>query len=77
MDWTVVVYADVEQQIERLILRDNYSREQALSRITSQMPLPEKRCHADYVIDNTGTREDTERQARELFRQLEEETKRI
>ena len=77
MDRTVVVYANVEQQIERLSIRDNYSREQALSRIASQMPLSEKRCHADHVIDNTGTREDTERQARELFKQLQVEAKRI
>jgi dephospho-CoA kinase len=41
------------------------------------MPLTEKRDHADYVIDNTGTREDTERQARELFKQLQVEAKRI
>jgi dephospho-CoA kinase len=77
MDRTIVVYADVEQQIERLSLRDHLSREQALSRIASQMPLSEKRGHADHVIDNTGTRADTERQARELFKQLKEETKRI
>jgi dephospho-CoA kinase len=31
------------------------------------MPLSEKRLHADYVINNTGSREDTERQAREIF----------
>jgi dephospho-CoA kinase len=77
MDWTVVVYADVEQQIERLSIRDHLSREQALSRIASQMPLSEKRGHADHVIDNTGTRVDTERQARELFNRLKEETKGI
>lgn len=76
MDRTIVVYSDIEQQIERLTSRDTFSREQALSRITSQMPLSEKRSHADYVIDNTGTREDTERQARELFKQLQEEAQR-
>jgi dephospho-CoA kinase len=77
MDRTVVVYADVEQQIERLMLRDHLSREQALSRIASQMPLSEKRGHVDHVIDNTGTRADTERQAHELFNRLKEEMKRI
>jgi len=77
MDRTIVVYADVEQQIERLAVRDKFSREQALSRIASQMPLSEKRGHADFVIDNTGTREETERQARELFKRLKEATKRI
>jgi len=76
MDRTIVVYSDVEQQIERLTSRDKFSREQALIRIASQMPLSEKRGHADFVIDNTGTREETEHQARELFKRLQEEAKR-
>jgi dephospho-CoA kinase len=73
MDRVIVVYADREQQVGRLIARDNLSREQALARITSQMPLSEKRGHADFVIDNTGTRESTEQQARTVFLRLKEE----
>lgn len=76
MDKIIVVYSEVEQQIERLINREAFSREQAISRITSQMPLSEKRGHADYIIDNTGPRDDTERQARELFQTLLEDAKR-
>jgi dephospho-CoA kinase len=72
MDRIVVVYADLEQQIKRLSLRDKFTREQALTRITSQMPLAEKRLHADYVINNTGSREDTEVQAREVFQKLKQ-----
>jgi dephospho-CoA kinase len=72
MDRIVVVYADLEQQIKRLSLRDKFTREQALARITSQMPLAEKRMHADYVINNTGSREDTEVQAREVFQKLKQ-----
>jgi dephospho-CoA kinase len=67
MDKVVVVYADEEQQLKRLRERDGFTREQAEARIRSQMPLNEKKMHADYVIDNTGSREDTERQAREVF----------
>jgi dephospho-CoA kinase len=73
MDRVIVVYADREQQVGRLIARDNLSREQALARITSQMPLSEKRGHADFVIDNTGARESTEQQARTVFLRLKEE----
>ncbi len=76
MDMVVVVYADEEQQRERLTNRDGFSREQALARIRSQMPLCEKRKHADYVIRNTGTREETERQAREVFQKLKQEAER-
>jgi dephospho-CoA kinase len=37
------------------------------------MPLDEKRAYADYVIENTGTREETERQTREIFAKLKVE----
>ncbi len=73
MDKLVVVYADLEQQIKRLSLRDKFTRGQALARISSQMPLAEKRAQADYVIDNTGSREDTEVQAREVFQKLKQD----
>jgi len=76
MDRIVVIYADMEQQIKRLSLRDKFTREQALARIMSQMPLAEKRTQADYVIDNTGNREDTEVQAREVFQKLKQDAER-
>jgi dephospho-CoA kinase len=76
MDKLVVVYADLEQQIERLALRDKFTREQALARITSQMPLAAKRSYADYVITNTGNREDTEVQAREVLQKLKQDAER-
>jgi len=77
MDKTVVVYAERAQQIERLIARDKLSREQALARIASQMPLSEKRSHASYVIDNTGAREATKQQALDVFLKLKQDAERI
>jgi dephospho-CoA kinase len=76
MDRVIVVYAEREQQVERLTARDKFTREQALARISSQMPLVEKRGHADFVIDNTGTRENTEQQARSIFEKLKQEAAR-
>jgi dephospho-CoA kinase len=76
MDHVVVVYATPEQQVERLMARDNFTREHALSRIASQMPLAEKRGRADFVIDNTGSREAAEQQARDLFAKLKIEAAR-
>jgi dephospho-CoA kinase len=73
MDRVVVVYAEPEQQLERLISRDRFTKEEALARIQSQMPLAEKRGHADYVIDNTGSRENTERQARKVYARLKQD----
>ena len=67
MDKVVVVYATEEQQLKRLMERDGFSHDHALARIRSQMPLSEKCRYADYVIDNTRSREDTQQQARNIF----------
>jgi dephospho-CoA kinase len=76
VDKLIVVYAEPGQQVERLMARDGFTREEALVRIASQMPLSEKRMLADHVIDNSGVREKTEQQARELFGQLKKEAER-
>jgi dephospho-CoA kinase len=75
MDRLIVVYAETGQQAERLMARDGFTREEALLRIACQMPLSEKRMFADHVIDNSGSRLETEQQARELFEHLKKEAK--
>ncbi len=47
-----VVTASREEQISRLASRDGLSREEALARITAQMPLAEKAARADVIIEN-------------------------
>ncbi|GBF56319.1 dephospho-CoA kinase [Microcystis sp. 0824] len=49
-----VVYCSFEQQIQRLMTRNNLTREQAIARINNQMPLAEKIALADIVLDNSG-----------------------
>jgi dephospho-CoA kinase len=73
MDKLVVVTAKREQQIERLISRNNLSSAQARIRIQSQLPLGKKKGYADYIVDNSGAREETKRKARELFRKLKQD----
>lgn len=51
---TVVVIAPEELRVERMALRNDFTREEALSRIRSQMPEEEKVKLADYIIDNGG-----------------------
>ncbi|CAG7644874.1 Dephospho-CoA kinase [Paenibacillus solanacearum] len=58
----MVVYIPRELQLQRLMGRDKLTQEQAEKRLASQMPIEEKRALADYVIDNSGSLEDTERQ---------------
>jgi dephospho-CoA kinase len=67
MDRVVVVYADPETERRRLMERDGLSDADARARIASQMPIAEKAKLADHVIDNSGTREDTERQVRTVY----------
>jgi dephospho-CoA kinase len=69
-DATVLVACREETQIARQQRRDGATREDALARIRAQMPLDEKRALADYVIENDGSLEDTERQVREVVRAL-------
>ena len=52
---SLVVYATKEQQLERLMNREGYTKEEALNRINTQIPVEEKRKRASYVIDNSGT----------------------
>jgi dephospho-CoA kinase len=66
-DATVLVYVDIETQIERTMARDGCTREAAQARIDAQMPLAEKRPLADHVIVNDGTLEQTEKQVDALL----------
>lgn len=54
IDKVVVVYATKEQQLQRLMERDAYSKEEALSRIDTQIDIEDKRDNASFVIDNSG-----------------------
>jgi dephospho-CoA kinase len=67
---TVVVWVPERVQLQRQIARDACTREDALARVRSQLPLDRKRELADHVIDNSGSLEDTTRQVRELYARL-------
>jgi dephospho-coA kinase len=55
MDEVWLVYVNETTQIERLMSRNGYTKEDALARINSQMRLDDKRSYADVIIDNNGT----------------------
>ena len=52
-DKLIVVHCRPEVQLERLMLRDQLSRDEAERRIASQMPQEEKQKFADYLIDTS------------------------
>jgi dephospho-CoA kinase len=70
VDRLVVVYVDPATQRDRLMERDDISPAEAERRIQSQMPLDEKVKLAHYVIDTSGSRENTAEQVRQVHRAL-------
>jgi dephospho-CoA kinase len=69
-DKLIVVHCRPEVQLERLMLRDKLSRDEALRRINSQMPQEEKRKFADYLIDTSDGFELTRSRSVEIYHQL-------
>ncbi|MCA9666723.1 MAG: dephospho-CoA kinase [Myxococcales bacterium] len=72
MSALVVVTADDEVRIARIIERDGLTREEAQKRIAAQMPQQDKAELADYVIDNSDGLETTRARARALAQALRE-----
>ena len=62
-----------ETQLERLMARDGFTREEAEARLRSQLPADEKAARADVVIDTGGTIQYTRDKLPSLF---DEETRR-
>jgi dephospho-CoA kinase len=71
-DKLIVVVCSQDAQLRRLTARSGLSEQEARARIQSQMPLHEKTKFADYVIDTSGTLEQTRHQVREISSKLRE-----
>lgn len=69
-DKLIVVWCDSVIQLERLISRNNLSKEEALKRINSQMPQEEKKSYADFLIDTSKGFESTREQVEKVFEKL-------
>ena len=70
MNLNIVVTASDQQVLDRGSKRDNISREEIKERLKHQIPLNEKIRLADYVIDNSGTTENTKRQVFDIWKIL-------
>lgn len=69
-DKIIFVYTDDDIRLQRLIKRNNYTKEHAISRIQSQMPQDDKIKLSDYVINNNGTQVELENQVIDLLKEL-------
>lgn len=69
-DKLIVVYCNRETQIERLMRRNQITREDAERRVAAQMSSEEKLRYGDYAIDTSGTFENTRQRVVEVYEGL-------
>lgn len=67
----LVVYISRDKQIERLSQRDGITRAKAELILEAQMPIDEKLAYADFVVNNEYSRKETEKQVKELWKELQ------
>jgi len=70
LDGLVVVTADDETRIARVMKRDGVSREKVLARMAAQLPLQDKLRVADHIIDNSRGLGETAAQVWRVLEQL-------
>ena len=69
-DKLILTACDRETQISRGIKRDGITREAVLARLEQQLSLEEKKRYADFVVDTTGSKEETVKQVESIFHVL-------
>lgn len=69
-DRVIVTWCPPDQQIARAMHRDGQDEAVVRRRLAAQMPADEKARRADFVIDTSGSHEETNRQVDEIFRTL-------
>lgn len=74
LDVFVVVLADREIRIQRIMRRDGITREQAERRASAQKPDAYYRAYAAYEIDGGAELSSQQRQVQEIFRRIMEDT---
>jgi len=70
MDSIIVVSCDLEQQIKRCQDKFGLTREDVLLRVKAQRSIEEKISKADYVVDNSGSMNETLIQVRRIYSSL-------
>ncbi len=65
----ITVCTPEETAVDRLV-RSGFSREEARARLKTQIPIETKKARADYIVDNSGTKEETKGQVEKIYRSL-------
>lgn len=69
-DATLLVWVPMEVQAQRTQERDGSDAAEVRRRIAAQMPIDEKKSLCDFVVDNSGTPEQTRQQVEALYAKL-------
>lgn len=69
-DKICLVFADEKTQINRIMERNNLTKDEAITRIESQMPVSEKKEMSHIVIENTGSKEELKNKVNSLLEKL-------
>jgi dephospho-CoA kinase len=72
-DRLVLAVCPPETQVQRFVAREGASEDAARARMARQMPLADKIPFADYVIDTSGSKDETVSRARAVWEKLKEE----
>ncbi len=75
-DKLIVVYCRPEVQLERVMTRNNFSREEAQARISAQMPQADKMKFAHYLIDTSDGFDAARQSAGLVYARLREDLQR-
>ncbi len=70
MEALIVVSVSRDVQVQRLMARDGIDAIAAEARLAAQLPLEDKVAVADYVVDNSGTLEQTRAQVERLWARI-------
>ena len=69
-DKIIFVQCDDKLRLERLMKRNNFTKEQALKRMNAQMPQDDKINKSDFVIHNNSTKKELAEQVNELLKKI-------
>ncbi len=75
VDMTILVYADEEMRVERIMKRNDLSKKQVQDRMNAQMKLEDKIPFADMVIYNTGTYDELRNSIGHIYKEITEYVK--
>jgi len=66
----VLAWCPPALQLRRIMARDGLKEAEARARLDSQLPIDDKRAHADHIIDTSGSFEETRRQVESVYQAL-------